>query len=190
VYEDLPPALAGQLHAAQAEDDRRAAADADPRLLVTAAHWYVEVLGWPVFPLTPQAKTPHGRLAPHGFKDASTELAVVTAWWQHEPTANIGTPTGLLFDVIDIDGPAGYQSYVGLRDSGGLPQVLARSMTGVGQHLLIPATPEFGNAQAVWPGVDIRGTGGYIVLPPSLHPCGRRYRWDDTHAPLSLPVAA
>jgi hypothetical protein len=27
------------------------------------------------------------------------------------------------------------------------------------------------------PGIDVRGEGGYILAPPSLHPSGRTYSW-------------
>ena len=27
------------------------------------------------------------------------------------------------------------------------------------------------------PGIDVRGDGGYVLAPPSIHPTGRRYEW-------------
>ena len=33
------------------------------------------------------------------------------------------------------------------------------------------------NGVRALPGVDTRSAGGYVVAPPSLHPCGRTYRW-------------
>ena len=33
------------------------------------------------------------------------------------------------------------------------------------------------SASKVAPGIDIRGTGGYVLAPPSMHPTGRRYFW-------------
>jgi hypothetical protein len=27
------------------------------------------------------------------------------------------------------------------------------------------------------PGIDVRGDGGYVLAPPSIHPSGRRYEW-------------
>ena len=56
--------------------------------------------GWPVFPLN-GFKTPYK--GSHGFKDATTDPAVIEAMWAAHPYANIGLATGELI-VIDPDG--------------------------------------------------------------------------------------
>ncbi|MGI9016774.1 MAG: bifunctional DNA primase/polymerase, partial [Euzebya sp.] len=59
--------------------------------------------------------------------------------------------------------------------SGGRQLVFARPDGGVGNRAGIEA------------GVDVRGDGGYIVVPPSLHACGDRYRWTNPTAPAPPP---
>ena len=64
-------------------------------------------LGWPrtkvpVFPCVPGGKTPATR---HGFKDATTDPAIVAAWWA-TTRYNLGLPTGPAgLIVIDLDVP-------------------------------------------------------------------------------------
>jgi hypothetical protein len=38
-------------------------------------------------------------------------------------------------------------------------------------------------------GVDVRGQGGFIVLAPTLHNCGRAYAWQDGCAPWECDLA-
>lgn len=58
--------------------------------------------GIPVFPLTPGSKKPLP--GSHGFKEATTNEATIRSWWDANPNANIGLPTGVVFSVLDVDG--------------------------------------------------------------------------------------
>src|SRR5262249_125364 len=62
------------------------------------------------------------------------------------------------------------------------------SLTGGGGRHLLFAHPgrTIRNKVGLRPGLDVRGDGGYIVLPPSLHASGNRYVWerDPGRAPL------
>lgn len=160
--------------AADAEQEARRQRLAEPGALATAAAWYAGH-GIAVFRLRPGTKIPLANS--RGFKDATTDADIVRGWWSSTPTANIGMPTGLRWNVIDVDGPPGYASLADLRDKGLLPDVLARAWTPRGgQHLYVAPTGD-GNAAGVRPGLDYRGTGGYVVLPPSVGPNGQRYDW-------------
>jgi hypothetical protein len=56
--------------------------------------------GYPVFPCK-QDKSPY---TAHGYKDATTDPAIITAWWTKWPNALIAVPTGKeTFDVLDLD---------------------------------------------------------------------------------------
>lgn len=126
--------------------------------------------GIPVFPCAPGQKRP---LTAHGFQDATTNPAQVTAWWGRYPQANIGIPTGTVLDVLDVDAHAtgtGYPILRTLRQQGligGWGQAV-RSPSG-GLHLYYPADPD--QTRGSWSRgrahVDFRGTGGYIIAPPS-----------------------
>jgi len=150
-----------------------------PDALKTAALWYAGQ-GVKVFPLQPRDKKPFP--GSRGFKDATTDREQVAAWWTATPQANIGLPTGLLFDVIDIDGEQGAMSYRQMLLEDMLPLIYGAATTGrdCGRHLYIRPTGD-GNGTRILPGVDYRGAGGYVVAPPSV--TTRRYDW---YLPLNV----
>ena len=107
------------------------------------------------------------------MKDATTNRARVLAWWTRHPQAKIGLATGYLFDVLDVDGPAGAQAIRTLAAEHGVsssgPLVRTR---GGGWHLYLAPTG-LGNAHPYGlEHVDWRGRGGYVVVPPSRHASG------------------
>lgn len=162
--------------------------------MLTAALWYAG-LGWPVFPLlaegeiVPSTGEPSTGKQPatrHGFKDATTDPAVVTRWWTDAPYRNIGLATGVRFDVIDIDVPEGLSTLERLsaeRDRAVHGWVDTPSG---GTHLYVRPTgvPNKGHFR---PGVDYRGMGGYVVAPPSLVSIGE-WRWRDLPSPVITRV--
>jgi hypothetical protein len=141
--------------------------------------------GIPVFPCEPRGKRP---LTYSGFWDASTDARRIRSWWSRWPSANIGVPTGersgLL--VLDIDPRGGGpESLAALeRQSGALPAT-ARARTGSGGvHLFFkyPLREEVRNsAGLLGPGLDVRGEGGYVVVPPSR--TEDSYKWIDRAPP-------
>jgi hypothetical protein len=144
-----------------------------PGALLAAALWYAK-RGIAVFPCEPRGKRP---LTAQGFKDASLSADVIQGWWAKWPTANIGAPTGLTFDVIDVDGGEGVGAIYG---EGGptLPPEIGHVLTtrAGGHHIYIAPTGR-GNKAGFLPNVDYRGAGGYVILPPSIGANGRRYMW-------------
>lgn len=169
--------IAADLEAQITELDRR-----PPRLLDAAllyASW-----GWPVFPLRPQSKVPATR---HGFKDATTDRDRIEAWWKRHPDANIGLPTGLAFDVIDIDVPAGVGAFAKLAAADGEIHGHVATSSG-GAHFYVAPT---GRGNSAGGGVDYRGLGGYVVAPPStLGPPGRSWSWVYRPSPIITAAAA
>lgn len=124
------------------------------------------------------AKHPLGSLVPHGLKDATTNRARVLAWWTRHPQANIGLATGHLFDVLDVDGPAGERAIRQLAAAHGLVTSgpLVRTGGGGWHYYLTPTG--LGNVHPRGlEHVDWRGRGGYVVAPPSRHASGHPYQW-------------
>lgn len=137
----------------------------NPNYLASAAIWYAQ-RGFMIFPLQPFSKIPYGHTK--GFKDASNDPDQVAYWWSRVPQANIGIATGHIVDVIDIDGELGHQSRLNNWDLFKSLNVIAVASTprNGGQHIYVEAHGG-GNRAGVWPGIDIRGKGGYVILPPS-----------------------
>jgi hypothetical protein len=92
--------------------------------------------------------------------------------------------------VVDVDGHKGQESIAELEQiHGPLPQTLT-SQTGRGRHLWFgyPEKEIKTSAGKLGEGIDIRADGGYVVVPPSTHASGRRYRWENPDTPVvSMP---
>lgn len=153
-----------------------------PVAMGSAALWYASI-GWYVLPLKPGEKTP---LTRHGLKDASIDPDTIREWFTRWPNANVGIRTGEIsgFDVIDIDGPAGFKSIA----DADLPDVYGRVDTPNGAHLYILPTKK-GNKVGILPGVDLRSESGYVVGSPSVVG-GRSYAWTVKPAPAIMNGAA
>ncbi len=141
--------------------------------------------GLPVFPCEAGGKRP---LTYNGFWDATTEAHHIRAWWSRWPAANVGVPTGghsgLL--VLDVDPRAGgFESLALLeRKNGPLPETARARTGGGGVHVFFryPAGETVRNsAGTLGVGLDVRGEGGYVVVPPSR--TRSAYEWIDRSPP-------
>jgi hypothetical protein len=145
-------------------------------------------LGHRVFPLAPRSKRP---LRAPGFHAATWDPATIVAWWTAAPACNIGLATGAGLIALDFDPAHGALPWWRARGHLLGPTVAARSGRG-GWHLLLRVPPDCAIRNSVGklaPGVDVRGDGGYLVVPPSIHPCGQRYRWLRGCAPGDIALA-
>lgn len=157
-----------------------------PNTLLDYALSYAMTFGWHIFPLRPCSKEPFSGI---GVYQATTDTDQIRQWWTRWPDANIGLhcgPAGVL--ALDLDT---YKAqYAGTELLTQEERQTTTSLTGNGgEHLLyqMPTGERFGNGGGKLPaGVDIRGDGGYLVLPPSVHPSGPRYQWEHGYGPDEL----
>jgi hypothetical protein len=126
----------------------------------------------------------------NGCKDASQDPETIAKWFTKHPDANVGLATGLGIVVIDIDGPEGEAVLNSEQKKlGQLPETMEVT-TGKGRHLYYrkPLDTVISNSKPKhWKKIDIRGDGGYVVTPPSLHVSGRRYEFVNESNPVPLP---
>ncbi|MBL8696380.1 MAG: bifunctional DNA primase/polymerase [Planctomycetes bacterium] len=154
--------------------------------LVSAALFYARA-GWRIFPIAEREKRP---LTSHGFKDASKELPKIESWWTQWPNANIGFPTGADqgIVVLDVDprngGEASFDALGALGIT--IDRTWVSNTGGGGRHYFFRCpegstrsrTNFFGSG-----GLDWKGEGGYVILPPSIHSSGASYCWTEGRRP-------
>lgn len=163
--------------------------------------------GWEVFPLRPGSKIPYA--GTRGVLDATSDLGQVARWWAEKPHSNIGgrLPAGLL--ALDIDPRSGGLSTFELlkQELGASALSTLSNLSGRGdggRHLLyfhpghavsVSGLHKWAEVRGVgkpsesggWlSGIDLKTRGGYLVLPPSIHPDSREaYRWEDPAAEIT-----
>lgn len=145
--------------------------------------------GFRVFPLLQGNKKPLPRSS--GYKEATTDTEKIRKWWEDNPKYNIGiatgkTENGKYITVIDLDineekkknGLAECEKWQSDNKKPFPTTLTARTGRG-GMHLYYISDEEYRCTTNLLPGVDVRGEGGYIVAPPSIHPNGTAYSWTD-----------
>ncbi|MBF8276593.1 MAG: hypothetical protein HW390_1666 [Candidatus Brocadiaceae bacterium] len=171
----------------------------EARTLLEWAKYYVEDKGFSVIPLKgkvpdasvlPQEKDENGRLKPtwKPYQKRKPTEAELQKWFGNGSKRNIGTVTGKIsgIAVVDIDSELGMQCYRSMK----LPKT-PMVKTAKGRHAYFKNKKEIKNSQgcAELPDIDIRGSGGYIVAPPSIHPSGVQYTWIGSRSLEDLPLA-
>jgi hypothetical protein len=145
----------------------------------------------------------------HGSPDAlpSTDPARAQAWWGlgaarfgiPRAAYGIAMPTGQISGifVVDLDNKPtanGIDNLARLADEyGALPDGPLVVTPSGGRHMYFQAPDGGGPTTAcvLAPGCDTRGEGGMVVLAPSMHKSGRRYRWEkrlSLYLPDGLPT--
>jgi len=130
--------------------------------------------GFSVIPIHAKEKKPLIAWEPYQTKRASEET--LTQWFSSWPDANIAIVTGAVSGivVVDCDDKAAARELKKM-----IPDLtpIPRSKTGHGWHFFFKHPGEnIVNRVNVLPKMDIRGDGGYVVAPPSIHPEGHVYQ--------------
>jgi hypothetical protein len=141
--------------------------------------------GWRIHPINPHSKV---AILKGWQRIATSDLRQIELWAREYPACNWGVVCGPEsgFFAVDVDDPLAMQR---LEDKNGpVPEGLC-IVTSRGYSLLY----EWPNNVEVRPatkhpcdGIDVRGCGSYVVIPPSIHPSGHMYRYSDD----SLPIPA
>lgn len=150
------------------------------------ARWYVSK-GFSVIPLKPKDKRPDidtWKLF-QTHKPTDDNLKV---WFGNGSDNNIAIVTGEISDiaVVDFDSPESIE----FSKKNNFP-ITPLVKTGKGYHAYYHYKEGVRNFQKRddLPGIDLRGDGGYVVAPPSIHESGKQYQWVEGKGLDDLPLA-
>jgi hypothetical protein len=134
-------------------------------------------VGLPVFPLVPQGKEPRFK---GSFHNATTNPTEITAHWRRHRNDNIGVrpPEGVV--VLDVDPRHGGDVELACLtvEYGPLPETWTARTGSGGWHYWYTISATSGIRGRLRAGIDLKNHHtGYLVAPPSVHPCGDRYWW-------------
>lgn len=135
-----------------------------------AALAYAEA-GIPVFPCVVDGKAP---ATANGFTDATTDIAQINAWWDAADYNVALSPEHAGWCVVDIDvgeGKEGEATWGALTEAHAAPPTREVRTPKGGRHLYYEGSlpPTQGNLKnGLGPGVDTRGQGSYVLIPPSV----------------------
>jgi AAA domain/Bifunctional DNA primase/polymerase, N-terminal/Primase C terminal 2 (PriCT-2) len=147
----------------------------------------------PIFPCNPTNKRPY---TARGFYDATTDEKQIAKWKREHPDVMWGVPTGEKsgWIVIDLDRKEGGADGVAtweklVAENGGPPQTRTHVTPSTGMHLIfkyragIRCIP----LDKLWPGIEIKGDGGYVINAPGRMADGREYTVKCDVEPAELP---
>lgn len=145
--------------------------------------------GWRVLPV--RGKAPEGRLVAHGVHDATDDLETVRRWWAMKPDAGIGIAIPDRAIVVDADPRHNGDHTLSELEQrhGELPETVEAETGGGGLHIWLGVNGLRRVTATLGEGVDLKTVGGYVVVPPSRHPSGGRYRWREGLSLLDHEIA-
>ncbi len=134
-----------------------------------------------------------------GVASATVDPEKIRRWWARRPW-NVGIATGAgvregaSLVVVDVDprhaGDIGLDELEAAHER--LPPSVEACTGSGGRHLFYRYDPAGGRVPCsvakLGAGVDVRGDGGLVVAPPSVHPSGRTYGWELSSDPAELDV--
>jgi hypothetical protein len=138
-----------------------------------------------IVPVLPGQKRPALEWAEYQHRRATP--AEVSAWVHRWPDAGVGIVCGRVSGlfVVDIDPRNGGDVSVARFDLGRGPLV---DTGGGGLHAYYASPAPPAKITGLLAGVDLQGEGSLVVVPPSMHASGRRYRFREGRALGEVPL--
>ena len=146
--------------------------------------------GWSILPVKPEEKRPYMTNWLQYMKTRPGK-ALVNSWFNNLTGAGVGIVTGRISGVVVLDVESWCPTPVDELLKKYPTQMIARSGGG-GVHLFYSYPQNMGkisNRVGIFDGADLRADGGFLVLPPTMHPSGNRYEWIKKGIPGAFPMA-
>lgn len=143
-------------------------------------------MGFSVIPIKARDKRP-ALASWKPYQDRRATVEEVRTWFESGVDLNIGIVTGAVSGLVVIDGDS-LEAVNWLQIHH--PSTM-RTRTGNGKHYFYrhPGVPIKNNVKLGGMALDVRGDGGYVVAPGSIHPSGSPYEEEGTWGPAStLPM--
>ena len=144
--------------------------------------------GWSVLPVKPEEKRPYMTNWLQ-YNKTRVSKSTMESWFTNLTGAGVGVVTGKISNIVVLD----VESYCKIPIEELLKryptQMVSRTGSG-GYHLFYQYpthVPHVGNRVGLFDGIDLRADGGFIVLPPTVHPSGGRYEWISRGIPGTFP---
>lgn len=135
-------------------------------------------LGWSILPVRPDDKRPYMTNWLQ-YQKTKADRNLVTSWFSSLSNAGVGLVTGRISGVVVLD--VEHDCPIPIEDIlRKYPTGMISKSGGGGRHLFYNYPRGVGrisNRVRIFEGADLRADGGFIVLPPTLHPSGGRYEW-------------
>ncbi|HMS23161.1 MAG TPA: bifunctional DNA primase/polymerase [Candidatus Levybacteria bacterium] len=128
-------------------------------------------IGWSIIPVDSNKKP---LIKWEEYQKRIPSIDEIEKWFSQWPNANIGIVTGSISKLIVVDIDPRH---------GGTNELFKEYKTpcsitgGGGWHYYFTSSTFITNRAGVLPGIDIRGEGGYVIAPPSIHSSGGSYKW-------------
>jgi hypothetical protein len=139
--------------------------------------------GFSVFPLRMRDKRPLGPWEKYQSERANDDELRL---WGENRALNGAIATGIVSGifVVDLDSEAATTAFF----ARGVPETpIVKTAKGHHVYFRYPGFAVKNSAGRIGRGIDIRGEGGYVVAPGSIHPTGARYEWEKS--PDEVPIA-
>lgn len=149
----------------------------------------------------PQFKRP--KIDWREFHDTPAPDSAFERWYgqtgQFRTRDNMGIITGKASGnllCVDLDVKEGntamqwWAAILAVHNHGMEPETVSQKTGGGGRQILFRAPAGYRpptNKTAI--GVDLRGQGGFMMCPPSMHESGKRYEWEAGRAPYETEIA-